>query len=817
MSLLNPSMFDLLAEVSLRALVLAAGVGLLLLVLRVRPGAVRHAAWSAVMVAMLLLPVLTPRVPAIPFWLPQTAALVAVEPAPAPPFEPPASSAAVSTIVVNAAAPQPAPPRVSAESASNAEAPASSVPWRTVLLAIWIVGAGLLLVSLAGGWYLASRLAARSRRSATHRDVFESGMVATPITVGVLHPRIVMPVSWTTWPEDVRQAALTHERAHVRRRDTAVDLLARINRAIFWFHPLAWWLERQVAVSAEQACDDEVVCASGDPRRYAEILVQMAEAVVVRGGRVAWQGVGMASGAALGDRIDRVLAGRAARRMSPAVKVLLGAACAVVIVLGVACQRTAPPLREDPELARRLDANREAQAKYDAAKAMTAEQAAALEADIAQHPDDLDAVGRLLYFYRESGQKIFGWNEMVARRRPHLLRLIEEHPESPLARWPLPQHLDPEGWAQARARWMTYVSRPDVTPKVLGAAAAFFGISEKPVAEQLLLRAIAMDPDGPQPRIVDNVYYSSWRAQLGELYARAIVGSNDDTLFNVVRSVSLSDAQGPFAAKAKNELATTTDVVLLRAAGSYLTRNARANEDGTVGDQRIALGFDHRALGQTYFDRAIAIDPDSAATKQYLEARRASAESEAVYERAAALLGTRWAEASPEQVAALSEADRLTVLPLLAPRTYIAAENAEYYRKDQAAYEENLARARELSEELLRLADRASSGQGPARYAAHLTLGLVVLREGNRRAAVSHLQAASASLSGDDRVTGLVSMAQQRLTNYLLKAGERETVADFFETVSNHAGPLAQSFTESARAIREGRMPSSYQHAMASR
>ena len=54
-----------LADISLRAFVAAALVGGALAALRVRAGAVRHASWTAVLVAMLLMPALVRSVPAV--------------------------------------------------------------------------------------------------------------------------------------------------------------------------------------------------------------------------------------------------------------------------------------------------------------------------------------------------------------------------------------------------------------------------------------------------------------------------------------------------------------------------------------------------------------------------------------------------------------------------------------------------------------------------------------------------------------------------------------------------------------------------------
>ena len=44
-------------------------------------------------------------------------------------------------------------------------------------------------------------------------------------------------------------------------------LLTLINRAVFWFHPLAWWLRRRIATLSEQACDAVVVSGGHDAER----------------------------------------------------------------------------------------------------------------------------------------------------------------------------------------------------------------------------------------------------------------------------------------------------------------------------------------------------------------------------------------------------------------------------------------------------------------------------------------------------------------------------------------------------------------------
>ena len=160
---------------------------------------------------------------------------------------------------------------------------------------------------------------------------------------------------------------------------------------------------------------------------------------------------------------------------------------------------------------------------------MTAEQVAALEAVVARNPDDLDATRKLLAFYRERGQKVLGWNQMVAGRRPHLLRLIERHPESDLTWWPMKRSLDPVGYDQARALWLAHVEKP--------------GSRRDAVARTRLLRisrsrwqsscnsAQTMDPDGPAAARRRKHYYAGVQARKALRPASSL---RHETIFHVV-------------------------------------------------------------------------------------------------------------------------------------------------------------------------------------------------------------------------------------------------------------------------------------------
>lgn len=795
-------MMAILVEASIRATLVAGVIGLVLAALRVRASGVRHAAWTAVLGAMLLMPVLPLWVPAIPIAMPSV-----TSPGSFSETLGGAETGAMSSVVPRA--PVPAAPAgalaVGPRPVPLPAAPARSWSALPLAPALWAVGALVLFSRLAAGWRIAARLAARSRPIAAERflvppaiTLYESEYVATPVTVGVWAPRIILPPMWATWPAGKLRAVLVHERAHVARRDTLISFVSQVNCCLFWFQPLAWWLDRRLALTAEQACDDEVVQTLGNARPYAQVLVEMAEAVRQHGGRVAWQGVGIGN-CRMANRIDRVLRGDVWSTVSRSRKAVIAVTCTVAIVMGVACQRQVAALAEDPEVAQRLAKQKAASAEYKAAVEMTVEQVAALEAVVARNPDDLDATRKLLAFYRESGQKALGWNQMVAARRPHLLRLIERHPESDLTWWPMKRSLDPAGYNLARALWLAHVEKPGVTSKILGAAAAFFRISEKPMAEQLLLRAQAMDPDGPQPRIVDNTHYEPWVARLGRLYAQAIVGSDDETLFNVVKSISLEQARGPYASEVRKKLENTTDQRLLTAAGGYLIQNAQL-VTGKV-------GFDYIGLGRSYLERARQLDPASVEARRglmYLNGRDRSA-------RFRAAVGYPPDDA---KVAALPEADRLVFLPKLAEEAFFAAENADYYKKDTAAFEVSLERARRLAEEALALARKLTGDprSSAAVYRAHVALGVVAIRRGDRAGAVKHMRLAVETQGSPEVAEYAQSFLQQRLVNYLLKAGERESVADFLDRAAAFEVYERDRSLKDAKAIREGRMPMGYQY-----
>ena len=73
------------------------------------------------------------------------------------------------------------------------------------------------------------------------------------------------------------EALLAHEVCHVRRRDNLVAAVHMVIEALFWFHPLVWWLETRLVDERERACDEEVVRWGHEPVVYAESILKTCE------------------------------------------------------------------------------------------------------------------------------------------------------------------------------------------------------------------------------------------------------------------------------------------------------------------------------------------------------------------------------------------------------------------------------------------------------------------------------------------------------------------------------------------------------------
>lgn len=451
-------------------------------------------------------------------------------------------------------------------------------------------------------------------------------------------------------------------------------------------------------------------------------------------------------------------------------------------LLSTGCQSTAvPPLKEDSILAAELQAEaaREKQnaEQRKALETMTLAHAASLENIVSRNPEDLETRGRLLAFYRLTGRKLQSRDANLAAIRRHIAWVTEHHPDSILLTAVIRRDEDPIGYAHVRELWKPHIDKPDASLAVLSLASAFFVASEPAVAERLMLRMQEI-PAGPAEKgtIFDRAIMPVW-GQLGALYAQVIRAAD--------RPESTVDAA--YVAEVKARLDASRDAPLLAAVAQGLVLGAGADDSLT-------------RLAHAYLDRAVAIDPDH----PHVGYVRANMER--------SRLG------GPDVVlqvgAPSSEPDAADRKPRL------ACDAELRYRTARGARERKmLTEARTLAEQAL---DAASALPQDALacdpvFRANLVLALVRWREGDRQATLRYLSEASrapaAAFAGLRRFPVDI---EAKLTNSLLKHGERETVAAYLEQASKARTPGDRArMLEEARAIRDGRMPARYQRLLA--
>lgn len=107
-------------------------------------------------------------------------------------------------------------------------------------------------------------------------NIYISDKVTSPALYGILKPRIVLP---TEYRECELKYILMHERAHVRRGDNLVRLLALVTVCIHWFNPLAWIFLKLLFADLELACDETVLkkCNEEQRKEYAHTLLSAVE------------------------------------------------------------------------------------------------------------------------------------------------------------------------------------------------------------------------------------------------------------------------------------------------------------------------------------------------------------------------------------------------------------------------------------------------------------------------------------------------------------------------------------------------------------
>src|SRR6185312_10045129 len=166
-----------------------------------------------------------------------------------------------------------------------------------------------------------------------------SDELEVPITAGIMFPKVVLSPDYAEWSPQRRSAILNHELAHIRRLDAFTLTLAQITTALYWFHPLVWFMVRAMRAERERACDDQVLASGTKASEYAHELLDIVSEL--RGPELA-AALAMARRSQLEGRVLAVL-NPSLRRGPVSWKAALGvAALTLSILLPLAALRAAP-------------------------------------------------------------------------------------------------------------------------------------------------------------------------------------------------------------------------------------------------------------------------------------------------------------------------------------------------------------------------------------------------------------------------------------------------------------------------------------------
>ena len=235
--------------------------------------------------------------------------------------------------------------------------------------AIW--GAGFALFAGIWAWRWRAKPVAVRMPSACETGAFAGGLerIQSPPTVelrivgadrvpgacGLWHPCVVVPdgLSAELEPSEL-EAVLAHELAHVAHRDNLAACAAHAIVAVFWFHPLVWWMERRMLEERENAADELVLRSGARVEDYAAGILKTCR--MAFGEAAGYAGV---NGLNLSRRMERIMSGKFDRFSSGIPRTVLGglAGFAVLVPLlagFLAAQNTAAPqsgpARQEPTL-----------------------------------------------------------------------------------------------------------------------------------------------------------------------------------------------------------------------------------------------------------------------------------------------------------------------------------------------------------------------------------------------------------------------------------------------------------------------------------
>ena len=203
----------------------------------------------------------------------------------------------------------------------------SNIDVMYVLSIVWLVGVVAMLIYALVSYIRLRRLV--DDAVLLRDNIYQSERAGTAFILGVIRPRIYVPYGLSL---NELYMSISHEKAHISRRDHLVKPLGFIIAAVYWFNPLVWLAYILLCRDIELACDEKVIKKIGYDKKkdYSQALLNLSiPKKYISACPVAFGEVG------INERIKNVLT------MKKGKKIIIAVAVAICAVLAI-CFLTYP-------------------------------------------------------------------------------------------------------------------------------------------------------------------------------------------------------------------------------------------------------------------------------------------------------------------------------------------------------------------------------------------------------------------------------------------------------------------------------------------
>lgn len=108
-------------------------------------------------------------------------------------------------------------------------------------------------------------------------EVYRCGLIASPMCIGFIKPKIIMP--YTEYTNDELELIFKHELTHLKRFDIWYKLLLVASNTVHWFNPFVYIMRKLANRDIEYTCDDIVTrnLSLSQRKEYSRVILKTME------------------------------------------------------------------------------------------------------------------------------------------------------------------------------------------------------------------------------------------------------------------------------------------------------------------------------------------------------------------------------------------------------------------------------------------------------------------------------------------------------------------------------------------------------------